>query len=186
MVIEEARPVGADAILLVINDLTVNPRAMLHVARLLSEGRDPRYPFLAEIAERAGVVEGMSEDEMLEILQPYNDEVNEWWLTTAVNWARDEGLPMALLVVPQPGTVEPLRKRVKPLHPLFGSLDVPVVSLYRSYDVVRDQSTLWLRPWDRHPTIEGHRLLHRALLGAVDKRADLQEVLFGQEQTRDD
>ena len=186
MVLEATRPVGADAILLVVNDLTVNPRAMLHLARLLSEGRDPKYPFLAGIAERAGVVEGMSEEEMLDRLQPYNDEVNEWWLTTAVHHAREQGMPIALLVVPQPGTVEPLRKRVKPLHALFASLDVPVISLYRSYDVVRDQSTLWLRPWDRHPTVEGHELLHRALLGAVEKRADLQEVLFGREQTHDD
>lgn len=186
VVLESLEPLDVEAVLLVINDLTVNPRAMLHVARLLSEGRDPKYAFLADVADRAGVVSGMEEEAILERLAPFNDEVNEWWITTAVQWARDHQVPIALLIVPQPATVEPLRKRVKGLQPIFETLDVPIVSLYRSYDLVRDQSSLWIRPWDRHPTNEGHELLHQALLSAIRKRADVQGVLFGQETPHED
>jgi lysophospholipase L1-like esterase len=186
VVLESLDPLGVEAVLLVINDLTVNPRAMLHVARLFSEGRDPKYPFLADVADRAGVVSGMEEEAILERLAPFNDEVNEWWITTAVQWARDHQVPIALLIVPQPATVEPLRKRVKGLQPIFETLDVPIVSLYRSYDLVRDQSSLWIRPWDRHPTSEGHELLHQALLSAIRKRADVQGVLFEQETPHED
>ena len=186
VVLESLEPMDVDAVLLVINDLTVNPRAMLHVARLLAEGRDPKYPFLADLVERAGVVPGMNEEAILERLAPFNDEVNAWWIGSVAAWARERDMPLALLIVPQPGTVEPLRRRVAGLHPIFEGLDVPVISLYRSYDLVRDQSDLWLRPWDRHPTIEGHELLHQALYGAIRKRSDLQDVLFGQETSDDD
>ena len=126
------------------------------------------------------------EEAILERLAPFNDEVNAWWIGSVAAWARERDMPLALLIVPQPGTVEPLRRRVAGLHPIFEGLDVPVISLYRSYDLVRDQSDLWLRPWDRHPTIEGHELLHQALLGAIRKRSDLQDVLFGQETSDDD
>ena len=185
VLLETVDPFEVDAVLLVINDLTVNPRAMWHLTRLVAEGRDPKYPFLVDVVERAGVDRSMDAETILARLAPYNDEVNAWWLATAVDWARARELPIALLVVPQPATVEPLRKRVRGLHPVFETLEVPVISLYRSYDRVRDQTSLWLRPWDRHPTSEGHELLHQALLGAIRKRADLQSVLFGEEAPDD-
>lgn len=185
VVLEWLEPLGVDGVLLVINDLTVNPRATWHVANLVAEGRDLRYPFLEDVVARSGADSGMKPEAILDRLQPFNDEVNAWWLGAATARLREMDVPFALLVIPQPATVEPLRRRVASLHPVFEALDVPVVSLYRAYDRVRDQSTLWLRPWDRHPTAEGHELLHEALLGAVRKRSDLRSVLLG-EVTPDD
>ena len=179
---ESVSQVDPDGLLLILNDLTVNPKWARHIIYLLIEGRDLKYPYLRQLKERAGIIDGMSYEEIQSRLEPFKTEVNEWWITEAVTAAKSQGIPVAILVVPQPATVHPLRKRVKALHSLLGALDVPIISLYHAYDSVRDQSTLWLEPWDRHPNAKGHALLADAVIQAAEQRADFRAVLLGEQK----
>lgn len=189
VMLEQVPGLQPDAVLLVLNDLTVNPKWSRHLERLMVENRDLKYPFLNDLVERAGVTPDMDAAEMSRRLAPFQDEVNAWWLSRSVDAAQEIGVPIAILVLPQPATVEPFRKRVKRLHGLLTELNVPVISLYGAYDDAYDQTALWLRPWDRHPNSDGHTLIHKALEDAMIQRRDLRDVILGgesEQETRDD
>ena len=62
--------------------------------------------------------------------------------------------------------------------PLF-SLDVPVLSLLDAYRKHGDASAYWLKPWDMHPTSEGHALLAESWSRELEARPEITDLLLG-------
>ena len=168
-----------DAVVMVLNDLMVNPNWSRHLVWMVEEGRDLRYEHLDELVAMAGITKGMSNEECAKRLAPYRDELITRSLRQVRDWCEEKGLPLVLLAVPQPGMSGVLRDRLMSIDPPLFSLGVPVLSLLDAYQKHGDASAYWLKPWDMHPTSEGHALLAESWSRELEARPEITDLLLG-------
>lgn len=168
-----------DAVVVVANDLMVNPNWSRHLVKLVTEDRDLRYPYLDEVVREAGV-DGVTEPARIAAaLEPYRDRVIHGAWARIKAWCAERSLPLVILVVPQPGGDAVLRQRLESIEPPLRTLGVPTLSLLGAFDDHDDPSDFWLKPWDRHPTAEGHALLAEAWINAMRARPKITDQLLG-------
>ncbi|MCH2160390.1 MAG: SGNH/GDSL hydrolase family protein [Phycisphaerales bacterium] len=168
-----------DAVVVVLNDLMVNPNWSRHLVKLVVEQRDLRYPYLQEVVRDAGISPETPQAGIVTALEPYRDRVIHGALAGIKAWCSERDLPLVFLVVPQPGADAVLRQRLESVDPPLSALGVPTLSLLGAFDDHGDAKRFWLKPWDRHPTIEGHALLAEAWIKSMQARPKITDLLLG-------
>ena len=169
-----------DAVVLVINDLALNPNWSRHIAWLVAEGRDLRYDYLRDAVAAAGIGPEDPPRVMASRLRPHRDAVIRGALETAIEWCRERGIPLVLLAVAQPSKSETFVERLELARPLLEDLGLPLVDITGAFDRHPDPESLWLAPWDRHPDAEGHALMGAELLKKLQSSPEMADLLCGE------
>lgn len=157
-----------DLVLLVLSDITVNPRWWLHLWHLVESGSPLQYEVFESIAGDTGIGPRTRQRDVVAAFDEVRERVLQETLRYMVAQVRASGARIAVVTVPQPGHAAELRKRVRVFEPVLEELEVPRIDLLDAFDGVTDPKTLWLRPYDRHPNVEGHRLLAEKLIDRFD------------------
>jgi hypothetical protein len=168
--------------------LAFEPNAVLYMAhanyptrlldiytRTIAEGGDVRFPFLQEVQARAQVRAGMEPSEIERRMLPYVDEIVAWGYRAFVDACREKGvLPVWVF---QPRTYD---EEGEDLNTLLGHMMAQakaagfvVLSLDDAYATVTDLKTIQLRPWDKHPNAEAHRMLGEKLYQRLLENAEV-------------
>ena len=179
VVVERIEVFDPDAVLLVINDLALNPNWSRHVAWLVSEGRDLRYDYLREVVASAGIDADDAPRVMVSRLAPYRDQVVRGGLLVAREWCEARGIPLVLLVLAQPSATSTFSGRVEGISPLMQELGLRSLDITGAYGEHPDLEALWLRPWDRHPTSEGHALMAEGLVEKLQSDPEMADLILG-------
>ena len=175
-----------DAVVLVLNDLAVNPNWSRHVVRLVAEERDLRHDFLRRVVDASGIRAGDDPRRMTAQLAVHRDVVIEGALRVARDWCRARGIPLVLLAVQQPARTSTFRERLDGIRDVPRALGIPVVDIADAFDDVAEPERLWLRAWDRHPTAEGHALMAARFLTRLQSDEDLADLIVGAARSRGD
>ena len=168
-----------DVVVMVLNDLALNPNWSRHIAWLLQEDRDLRYDFIRRAVDLAGV-DGDDEPRVVSArLASQRDAVIEGSLRAARAWCEARDIPLVLLSLAQPSRTTTFPERLDGVRPLIGRLGLEMLEIADAFDGHPDPESLWLEPWDRHPTAEGHRIMAERLLDELESRPDLADQVLG-------
>jgi lysophospholipase L1-like esterase len=176
VVLEQVPAFQVDLIMVVVNDLTVNPYWAKHLISLVRNGEDLKYDFLKEMAARADLRAEERPSVLATKLAPYRDEIMNTCLRRMHACARRIGADLVILRVPQPIPTRVLRDRLTALDETLAELDVPVIDLLDTF--AGDLSSYWLRSWDRHPNERGHRLLFENLYRKLEADPRTRRMIF--------
>ena len=129
-----------------------------HVGGQVARGNRIPYPFMADIARRAGVTVGMRAADAERRMAPYRDELLAATYARIAEACRSRGIAVYWLYldIPTAQDVRPERDRV--LRLARGAGFDALFDLSGVYDG-RDRSALQVAPWDFHPNADGHRLI---------------------------
>jgi len=153
------------------------------LAGALNRGVDVPYPFLAELAARAGVAPGMPVALGRKRLAPYRDEILAWAYARFAQAARARGIVPIWTFLPEradaPDRVPPVLLRTA-REAGFEVLDVG-----DPFEGHREQD-LNVAAWDFHPNAEAHEILADRLHAALTRPgAPLEVALRGHGAGRD-
>jgi hypothetical protein len=150
--------------------LEFRPNAFLFVSHQLEEeiivrnlvgnillGVELPYPYLDELAARAGVTAGMTQAEGERLLKPYGDELLNWTYQQTVALAQENGLQPFWVLFPTFET-EKSPAIIAELKDKAAAAGFIVIDLSYLYDN-RDPAELTVAEWDLHPNARGHQLL---------------------------
>jgi hypothetical protein len=146
------------------------PNAFLFVSHQLEEeiivrnlvgnillGVELPYPYLDELAARAGVTAGMTQAEGERLLKPYGDELLDWTYRQTTALARGNGLQPFWILFPTFET-EKSPEIIAELKTKAEAAGFIVIDLSHLYDN-REPAELTVAEWDLHPNARGHQLL---------------------------
>jgi hypothetical protein len=169
--------------------LEFRPNALLFVSHQLEEeiivrnlasriviGIEMPYEYLADLARRAGVEEGMTQAEGERRLKPFGEELVSWTYRQSVAIAQENGLQPIWVLFPTFETVKSPQIIAKLLNQAEDA-GLVVVDLSYLYDG-RDPSALIVAEWDKHPNARGHQLLADHLYEALKAKADVIPFKF--------
>jgi len=116
---------------------------------------------IAAAVASAGIVRGMVRDEALQRLAPHTPRLLAWVYRDIVRLVREAGGVPVFAHIPMPLERE---SRVLPqLMRVAGSAGFAKVMDLDSVYAPHDEARFALAEWDRHPNLEGHRLIANAL-----------------------
>lgn len=162
--LEKAARFAPHAYLVVFSDLTVFRKWGDHLGQLVHDGVDLKYPYLRELARRAGLRPDDDPATLDARLASFRTEVLVWALETMRDAARARGAQLLILLVPTADEPEALRERFAELPGLLRSEGIPFVDLVETFADAEDLASLQVGPLDRHPNDRGHELLFQRLL----------------------
>ncbi|MGD2063366.1 MAG: hypothetical protein PVF51_07275, partial [Nitrospirota bacterium] len=153
------------------HDLTTT---LENVAWAVRNEREIPFAFVREILDRAGVVAGMSEEEVKQRMAPYQQELMRETYREMAAMARAHGITPVWVYLPwaneKARSDRALALQTYAQH--AGFIVIPLNGVYDGYD----ERDLEVAEWDRHPSALGHRLVAEALYREV---CDRQEEMFG-------
>jgi hypothetical protein len=132
------------------------------------------YPFLEQIAHKAGVDAATESTTALRRLRPFQTEVLGWLYGEIVARCRERGVLPVLVFLPQlrGGEWEVETPEILKAAANAGFVVLDISDVYRGHDFL----ALRLAEWDEHPNAAGHRLIADRLHAGVRMRAG---ELFG-------
>jgi hypothetical protein len=115
------------------------------------------YPFLTDLARRAGFDASTDEATAVRRMEPFRQELVAWVYGEMARACRERGVKPVLLFVPHvnPGIWEQEAGDVLRLAREAGFTVIDLSGAYRGLD----GTTLRLAEWDAHPNVRGHQLL---------------------------
>jgi hypothetical protein len=164
--------------------LSFHPNAVFYVAhqiekeilvrnfadRLIRDIEIP-YDYLVEIAERADVQAGMSQEDAERLLIPYADELLTWTYRRLVSISQENGVIPVWIFMPTmeiPVTQEVVNVLAEEAKEA-GFVVVTLDDMYEGQDI----SSLIVAEWDLHPNAKGHRLIAENLYREILTNPDL-------------
>lgn len=174
-----APPFAPDALLLGVSDLGAARHFAWHLARLVHDGIDLRYPFLKAIVARAGVRPGASFDESDARLLPLRREILGGCLREMQRCARDLHAPLVALLIPTVGESERLAPRFVEMRELLGELAIPTLDLLDAFAHAGDLAALRVSRVDHHPNEAGCGLLLERLQSRLAADPATATLLLG-------
>jgi hypothetical protein len=161
---QKALPFAPDAVYLVTNVAETDFLAR-HLAGRLRAGAEIPYPYLRELAARAGVTASTPPEVAEALLRPYGLELTSWIYRSIAEDCRDRGCQPYWIYVSQPGDPEAVAdtEALARLAQDNGFVVVNLSDAYRGHD----PKTLQEREWDRHPNAEAQQLLADKLYATV-------------------
>jgi hypothetical protein len=141
-----------------------------NLASRIVNGVEMPYPFLDDLAARAGVKAGMTQAEGERLLKPFGDELVGWTYQQTVALARENGLQPFWVLFPTFET----EKSPEIIAELVGQAEAAgfiVIDLSHLYDG-QDPAALTVAEWDMHPNVRGHQLLADQLYEALRAKGD--------------
>ncbi|MDH3734596.1 MAG: hypothetical protein OEU54_13790, partial [Gemmatimonadota bacterium] len=139
--------------------------ARTHLARMARNGIEIPDPFLRDIVEESGVIEGMGQDEASRLLAQYDDRLVAWAYETMLEAASARGIVPAWIFLPATESPAPERFYAEQA-PFLESLGYRTVDLSRVFRGPPIQE-LQVAPWDGHPNVRGHQIIADSLYRAL-------------------
>jgi hypothetical protein len=133
------------------------------------------YTYLDEIAQEAGIVEGMTQVEAERRLQPFSRELVSWTYNRVVEVSIErEILPIWVFIATldenenqDPGELIHIANQA-------GFITIDLSKVYAGYDI----EALIVAEWDRHPNARAHRILADQLYLALKENVDAYSEIF--------
>jgi hypothetical protein len=146
-------------------------RSTVYLAEVVRKGIEIPYPELRAIAEKAGLVQGTDENELVKRLTPYREELLQWLYGHIVERCRAEGAIPVWVFLPSVALGSWVEETA-PAMSLAREAGFEVIDLD---DVFARETPASLRvaPWDEHPNARGHRLVADRLYSEIRKREHL-------------
>lgn len=164
-VVDEIAPAfEPDAYVVVCSDLTVFRKWGDHIGQLVHDGIDLHYPFLRDLAERAGLRAADDASTLDAKLAPFRTETVRWAMETMRRRAQEEGAEMVVVLAPTVSPAEEIRERFAGIPELFAEMDLPCIDLLDTFEGIEDVEPYRIAPFNQHPTDLGHALLAKRLL----------------------
>ena len=145
-------------------------RSVYYLSEVTNKGIEVPYPGLRDIAEKAGLEPGMSEEEASRRLVPFRVELLSWLYRHIVDLCRSQHVVPVWIFVPQlyQGSWE---EETAPALSQARDVGFVVIDLSDVYEG-KDTSPLQLADWDRHPNARGHALIADRLYAALIQNED--------------
>ena len=144
--------------------------ALLYMTNLLEQ-----EPELMAIGKEAGITPGLSHEETQRLLQPYQQQLWKWGIRRIASFCQENGITPILIFVPSYGESSKGQEDIR-LIKMARSLGFFTYDISNAYkDKAREVVTV--RPWDRHPSEQGHRMLAKTIYQKWAEDANLvQEI----------
>lgn len=169
--IVESRPYidSVDGVLLVIHDGDFGASTARGLALLNEKGVEPPSGVPAQTLARAGVKPSEALASAVHKLEPLtrdNDALVRWAMERVSEECRRRGIPGYILLLERP---EDERRPVTfdRASAMARELGLGVIDLYSAYRSVKNRASICVAPWDKHPNVEGHRLLAERFVAEV-------------------
>lgn len=167
-----------DVVLFVVNYLSVGPMWSSHIATLVQDGDDLKYPFLREVTEKAGVRPSDSASRIATKLAPYRLELFASAIREAKRTLEKEGIKLVFLPVPFSAQRNIVSGKIIEAMETVSAERIPVWSCLNAFGDIATED-LRLREWDNHPNIRGHQLIFEALDNELRTNPRLREIIAG-------
>lgn len=143
-------------------------QAALYLVEALRNKLDVPYPYLLELAKKAGIDSNTSETVAIRQLSPYRDQLLSWLYGEIVRASRDRGALPVWLFVPmvQAGAWQEENAGFFRIAKETGFIQIDLSDAYQGQDV----KSLRLAEWDEHPNARGHQLLAARLYEELMKK----------------
>jgi lysophospholipase L1-like esterase len=172
-------PFQPDALLLGLSDLGAARHFAWHLARLVHDGIDLRYPFLKEMVARAGVRPGESFEESDTRLLPLRREVLGGCLREMQTCASALHAPLVALLIPTVEESDRLAGRFVEVRELLRGLAIPTLDLLDTFAHAADLGSLRVSRVDHHPNEAGYGLLLERLKVRLAADPETATLLLG-------
>ena len=138
-------------------------------------------PALLEIASRARLSPGMSNEQIENRLGPFADEILRIGYRQLATVARENNVDVLVLLLPRLDDADAVfREQWESISRLTRETGLEAVSLEGVYGPLNDRIRLKLASWDWHPNTDGHALLaeriHPELLRLVSRATNADEA----------
>jgi D-alanyl-lipoteichoic acid acyltransferase DltB (MBOAT superfamily) len=145
-------------------------RAADYLAEVVRKRINNPYPYLQDVASRAGLEPGMHHTELVRRLTPFREEILGWLYGEIARLCRDRGVSPVLVFLPQleRGAWEEETPATLRLAREHGFLVLDLSGIYDGYDTTLIQ----IADWDRHPNPIGHRLIADRLYELIRQHQD--------------
>ena len=156
MALDKSLAYGPDAVFYVATGREYR-RAAHYLQEVVRGKVDIPYPFLIELATRAGVDASTSEADALRMLTPYREELLRWLYTEIVEICRERNIRPVWVFTPQTYSggweKEVARNEADAVAAGFETINLSGVYAGQAVEDIR------LAEWDFHPNQLGHQLL---------------------------
>ena len=152
-------PFQPDALLLGISDLGASRNFAWHLARLVHEGIDLRYPFLKELVARAGITARATFAEADARLVPLRREILGGCLREIRARADALHAPLVALLIPTVIESDRLPERFVEMRALLRELAIPTLDLLDTFADAGDLAPLRVSRVDHHPNEAGYGMI---------------------------
>ncbi|HWQ03278.1 MAG TPA: SGNH/GDSL hydrolase family protein [Candidatus Nitrosotenuis sp.] len=149
-----------------------------HLTQLVQARRDLRYPFLRELAQRAGLTAADSHASAREKMAPFYAEALRLSLREIDKFARSRGARMMVVLLPVVERTPRVQNDFRETRRLLAG-EFEVVDLSDTFQQQPDLMALRIAPDDFHPNARGHELLCRNLVAQTDTNPRLRAILLG-------
>ncbi|HEY6342382.1 MAG TPA: SGNH/GDSL hydrolase family protein [Bryobacteraceae bacterium] len=182
--IEDAPRFDPDVYLIDVNELAASTEWSRHMVQITQQHIDPKYGFLREILQKAGVSATDSTDILYGKLAPYRIPIVQGFLQTLEDNIASRHASLIVMLVPAVEAGELSKQRVDTVREVIRGLHVPVVDLLDSFREYLYPAQLAAYPGDIHPNRRGHALIFQNLYTKLHAQPEAWRALVGQGPSR--
>ncbi len=167
MVLEQVEKFSPDAVFYMATGRELQ-RSIYFLQQALREKIEIPYPFLTELAAKAGVTAETSEQEALQRLTPYKQELLEWLYAALVENSRQNNVVPVWAFLPQVNKGRWL-ETVPETEAIARDAGFEIINMVDVYDQDPVEKVR-LAEWDYHPGAFGHLLVAKRLEKEIDRQ----------------
>ena len=179
MVRTKAAGFSPDVFVIVLTNISVARLWSYHIGQLVNEGIDLKYPYLLDIARRAGVRPNDDPVTMEAKLGPYRMDVTRGALESVRDFANENGSQVLVMLLPAVLPSEISRGWFVGVPEIVASLDLPMLDVLDAFEHIEDLEPYRIGPRNSHPTDLGHAVLFDRIVRELDARPEILAMLTG-------
>ena len=174
-----APPFRPDVYVVAITELSVLRKWSDHVARLVHEGIDLKYPFLAEVVRDAGLRPDDSKAILAGKLEPFRMRVIRGVLATLKEHAANSGARLVCVSFPTAAHLGVLTNGFREINAALEELGIARVDLMDTFASIEDLTEYRISYGNTHPNAAGHQVLTEAFRKRLANDAELTQLFTG-------
>jgi hypothetical protein len=167
-----------DVYLLCLTRLSVGNAWGDHLAQLVYDRMDLKYPYLRELAVSANLDARDSIGTMRAKLEPFRLQAIRWALQEIGDRARRDGAVLVVAFVPTVNSPKSQERRFGAVRPVVAELGLPLIDVLDVFGA-GDLNTLRVAPGNDHPNTEGHRMIARVLYDRMLADPKVAAIMLG-------
>ena len=155
--LEKVPRFSPDVYVVCLTRLSVSRKWGDHVAQLVYDGVDLKYPFLRRLATDANLDSRDPPATMDAKLASYRLSATRWAITAIQEKAKSQGAEVLVLLVPTVSGSDELQRAFSGVPEILAELDVPTIDLLDTFDDVDELLPFMVVDGNIHPNRDGHR-----------------------------
>jgi lysophospholipase L1-like esterase len=177
--LEKAPRFAPDVYLVCLTQLAVNRKWGDHLAQLVWDGIDLKYPFLRDLAASARLDPRDPPATMDAKLAAQRLPAIRWAMTTIRERASSHGASVVAVLVPAANDTQRQAEVFAGPREVLRELGIPIIDLLDTFDGVREFSEFRVVEGDVHPNQEGHQRIFENLARKLREDRDLTALVLG-------